>query len=171
MNVIFKATVCGLAVFSVIFTSQCFAAAPVKYNKIITRLTVTTRLAEWDDKIRNGMPPYNRKIEDMDYHFFAARVDDWIKSPDLELNSRITKDWYIKLKNNLLAMAKLMRYIDLSKVDGRGKVSAARVAKKEQEMKKAYNEFTELRKNPVMITQKRLKFLKRQKALKEKRRK
>lgn len=117
---------------------------PLSYKKVMAKLE------QWRKSIIEGDKAKKRPLGAMDYTVFATHVDSWLQEQDLELNTRIERPWYIKIKAMLLYMAKIKRDLEHVKMD-RG-IDTEQIAKKRAKFVKAYAQLNTLISKPQKIT-------------------
>jgi hypothetical protein len=125
----------------------------------LTREAVMQYLNICDGLIANGKTSTKRPITGLQYRSFAAQVGVWLKNPDLEADTGITKAWYIKIQKAFLYMSAVKRKLEMTKMDKMENSSEAQ--KHKDNFSKAYDYFVKLVKNPELVPKERLRELKR----------
>ncbi len=135
--------------------------------ELLSYKKVMTKLMQWRKSIIEGDSIKKRPLGAMDYTAYASHVDSWLQQRDLELNTKIERPWYVKVKVMLLYMAKIKRYLEHAKMDGT--LNVEQVAKKRASFLKAYDQFNNLITHPKKITKAKWLKLKKAKKLRDKR--
>jgi hypothetical protein len=127
---------------------------PVDFNEVMNYLQKCDKMIKGGDQ--NGQP-----IASIKYTAFRVHVGYWLKKRWLELDTQVSREWFIKIYKLIDYMAKAKRYIDAQKFNARTK--SQNYQKAVQNFVWAYKKFAELLKNPEKVDPKMLRKLKKQK--------